>query len=181
LRERDPAAALAVYDRGLMRQREIKVSVKARREEARLLVESSYPLRRLHRDREAKDRIDQAFVLLRATKDYPAPRVQLGSDADAALRARANHEAETGESARALATYRELLDKVMAAQPRPESDLGQANGLSRIYLAMARLHRKLANAQEAELEDARRLSVWRAWDGKLPHNPFVLRQLAAKS
>jgi tetratricopeptide (TPR) repeat protein len=179
LRQRDPARALAVYDRGLMRLREIKTGVKARRQEARLLAQSSYPLRSLRRYREAKDRIDAAFELLRATKDYPAAQVELGGEADAAIRALADHEADTGRPERALEIYRDLLDKVIAAKPNPESNLGQANDLSRIYVSMARLYRGVGNTIEADALTARRLELWRAWDQKLPHNPFVLRQLAA--
>jgi tetratricopeptide (TPR) repeat protein len=179
LRQRDPARALAVYDRGLMRLREIKTGVKARRQEARLLAQSSYPLRSLRRYREAKDRIDAAFELLRAIKDYPAAQVELGGEAEAAIRALADHEADTGRPERALEIYRDLLDKVIAAKPNPESNLGQANDLSRIYVSMARLYRGVGNTIEADALTARRLELWRAWDQKLPHNPFVLRQLAA--
>jgi tetratricopeptide (TPR) repeat protein len=179
LGQQDPERGLIVYDRGLMRQREIKVSVMARRQEARLLAQSSYLLRQLHRNREAKDRIDAAFELLRVTKDYPAAHVELGGEADAAIRALADHEAAAGRPERALEIYRDLLDKVMAAKPNPESDLGQANGLSRIYLAMARLYGKVGNADEAAKLNGRRLELWRVWDQKLPHNQFVLRQLAA--
>ena len=179
LGQQDPEQGLIVYDRGLMRQREIKVSVMARRQEARLLAQSSYLLRQLHRDREAKDRIDAAFELLRVTKDYPAAHVELGGEADAAIRALADHEADTGRQERALEIYRDLLDKVMAAKPNPDNDLGQANGLSRIYLSLARLYRNVGNTNEAAKLNARRLDLWRAWDQKLPHNQFVLRQLAA--
>ena len=180
LARRDPERALAVYDRGLMQLREIKVSVKARRDGARLLAQSSYPLRRLHRDGEAKDRIDAAFELLRTTKDYPAASVELAGEADVAIHALSDHMADTGRPERALEIYRDLLDKVMAAKPNPESNLGQANGLSRIYLAMARLYGKVGNANEAAELNARRVDLWRAWDQKLPHNQFVLRQLAPR-
>jgi tetratricopeptide (TPR) repeat protein len=179
LGQQDPERGLIVYDRGLMRQREIKVSVMARRQEARLLAQSSYLLRQLHRYREAKDRIDTAFELLRVTKDYPAAHVELGGEVDAVIRALADHQANTGQPERALEIYRDLLDKVMAAKPNPESDLGQANGLSRIYLAMARLYGKVGSADEAAKLNGRRLELWRVWDQKLPHNQFVLRQLAA--
>ena len=47
----------------------------ARRQEARLLAQSSHLLRQLHWDREAKDRIDAAFELLRVTKDHPPWRM----------------------------------------------------------------------------------------------------------
>jgi DnaB-like helicase C terminal domain len=47
LRDRDPRRAIAVYDLGLKRQAEIRNNLKARRDEAVLLADSSYPLRAL--------------------------------------------------------------------------------------------------------------------------------------
>ncbi len=181
LRTLDPKRALAVFDRGLMRQREIKTGSRARRQEARLLAESSYPLRLLHRDREAKERIDAAFDLLRTTKDYPASRVELGGEADAAIRALAEYQAGSGHPERALEIYHDLLEKVMAGNPNPQSILSSANGVSRIYFSLARLYRETGNANEAAALNARRTGLWRAWGQKLPDNPFILRQLTASS
>jgi tetratricopeptide (TPR) repeat protein len=174
----DPPRALAIYDRAVMRQREIKNNVTARRQEAVLLANSAYPLRSLHRNQEARERIDAAIELLRAIKDYPAAKVPLGEETDAVMRAAADHEAETGHPDRALAAYRDLLDRVMATKLTPETDLRQANDLSRIYLAMARLCRKTGDAAEAARLDNQRLDLWRKWDQNLPHNSFILRQLA---
>src|SRR5204863_157293 len=83
----DPTRALAVYDRSLLRLGEVKNNIRASRGEAEILACSSYALRRLKRTAEAKDRIDRAFHLLRETKDYPASRINPGSEPDVALRA----------------------------------------------------------------------------------------------
>src|SRR5579862_878124 len=62
--------ALATYDHalGLLAGFEPR---QLRRARARLLADSSYPLRKLHQPAEARKRIDAAFTLLRELKDYP--------------------------------------------------------------------------------------------------------------
>jgi tetratricopeptide (TPR) repeat protein len=177
----DPQRSLNVYDRALVRLREVKATVRPQREEAMTLAHSSYALRRLGRAREAEERIEAAFALLRATKDYPAAQVTLGDEVETAIRARADHEAATGRPRRALESYRDLLAKVMASQPNPQEDLRQANDLSRIYRGIARLARITGAGPEAESVDARRMELWRFWDRKLPDNAYVHRQLAASS
>jgi hypothetical protein len=116
-------------------------SLKARRDRAELLVNSSYPLRRLHRVSEAKERIDAAFAILKDTKDYPAERIRLGSYAYLSLRALADHRAETEDLRHAIQTYEELLPKVLASEPKPETILTDAVGMSHLYTSMARLDR----------------------------------------
>jgi len=179
LRHLDPRRALAVYDEALLRLGEIKNNVKARRDEARVLAGSSYALRRLHRISEAKDRIDSAFRLLLETKDYPAGRINPDNEAAAALRALGDHLAETGQPQRAADVYQELLDKVMAFKPDSRNDLRDATELSRIYEALALLHRRNGHPDGAEAMSSLRLELWRHWDRKLPHNGFVHRKLEA--
>jgi hypothetical protein len=45
---------------------------------------------------------------------------------------------------------------------------------------MAVLYRRIGRPDRAAAFESRRLELWRQWDGKLPNNPFVLRQIAAK-
>ncbi|SPE59314.1 hypothetical protein SBV1_3100004 [Verrucomicrobia bacterium] len=73
-----------------MRVREIPNDIAARRDEAFLLAGSSYAARWIHRENDARDRIDLAFCLLRESKDYPAEFTQPGSEAAAAVRALAD-------------------------------------------------------------------------------------------
>ncbi len=178
LAKQDPPRALAVYDRTLGRVREIKDNARARRDEALLLAHSSYVLRGLHRAREAGQRIDAALELLRATKDYPAAKVVLGEQLHFVLCAQADQEDETGHPERALAIYRDLLDRVMATRPEPENDLRQANDLSQIYGALARVYRQTGDARQAESLEERRRELWQGWSRKLPDNAFVARRLA---
>jgi hypothetical protein len=79
--------------------------------------------------------------------------------------------------AAAIATYRELMEKVASSKPDAEHDLRQASDVSALYLSFARVLIRAGNRQEAEEIDARRLDLWRAWDRQLPHNTFVQRQL----
>jgi hypothetical protein len=50
--------------------------VKARRDKALVLANSSYALRRLNRTAEAR-RVDDALLILKGTKDYPSDRIAL--------------------------------------------------------------------------------------------------------
>jgi tetratricopeptide (TPR) repeat protein len=178
LRDRDPERALAVFDVSIKRQSEIRNNLKARRDQSVLLAYSSYPLHRLHRAAEAKQRIDAALAILKETKDYPVDRITLGSEVDTALRALADHEAEEGHLGKAVEVYEQLFDKVMLAKPDTLNDLRDANRLALLEQALADLYRRTHDAARADALDAKRLDLWRHWDRKLPNNPFVLRQLA---
>jgi tetratricopeptide (TPR) repeat protein len=177
LREGDPARALAVYDQARRRLAEVKANSKARREEVWLLTGSSYALRRLGRGAEARKRIDAALEILRDLKDYPAAKVALGDECDTALRALADHYADTGQADAAIRLYQELHDKVLAANPQPEADLRHANNLSRLYRDLGSLQLRAGRLPEARVLQQRQLELWLYWDWKLPNNVYVRRQL----
>ena len=179
LRGSEPARALAVYDQTYRRLEEVGHNPKARRDEVWVLTGASYALRLLGRSAESSQRIEAAFAILRDVKAYPTESVQLGEESDAALRALADHYADTGQTAAAIKTYEELHQKAQASNPQPRTDLRHANGLSRIYRDLGNLHRRAGHFAEAGALDQRRLELWRYWDHKLPNNPFVKRQLAA--
>jgi tetratricopeptide (TPR) repeat protein len=157
----------------------VKNNAKARRAESLLLTGSSYVLRALHRSAEAKERIDNAFSLLRETKDYPVERIDPVNEADTALRALGDQLADTGQPLRAAEVYQELLDKTLAFKPDPQNDLQHATKLSRTYDSLAALDRRNSRAEEAANLEASRIEIWRHWQSKLPNNSFVLRQIAA--
>jgi serine/threonine protein kinase len=181
LRDRDPQRALAVYDLGIQRLGEMRNSLKARRDHAQLLANSSYSLRRLHRNSEAKARIDASFAILKSTKDYPAERIPLGSYDYAIVCALADHETDTGDPRHALETYQGLLSKVWASEPQPETILVDAIRLSHLYTAIAGLNYRTGRNDLASALESNRLELWRRWDVKLPNNSFVRGQLSASS
>jgi hypothetical protein len=162
-----------------MRVREVPNDVAARRLEALLLAGSSYAARWIHHDKDASERIAAALRLLHEIKDYPAETIVAGSESDAAMRALADHYADTGQPGRALETYQELFRKIMASNPHPENDLPNAVSVSRLYASLAMLFRRMGKEVEARPLEASRLELWRQWSGKLPDNPFVKHQLKA--
>jgi serine/threonine protein kinase len=178
LRHQHPERALAVYGLAIRRLSEIPDSLRARRDKASVLAASSYPLSRLHRPAEAKQRIDASLATLQATRDYPATQVRLDGAVYIALRASADYEAGQGDPHRAVNSYRQLLEKVMAAKPEPLTDLRDAARLSLLYAALARADRRVGDPSAEDME-SRRLELWRHWDRKLPHNSFIRSQLAA--
>ena len=182
LRHGNPKQALDVYDLSLLRIREVpKDDVAARRLEALLLTGSSYPARWMHNEQDARQRIDSAFRILRETKSYPADTIKPGSEADTAIRAQADEYAESSQPTKAIEIYQELRRKIMASDPAPESDLLNATHISRLDASLAALLRRVGRSTEADTLDENRLQLWQHWGHKLPNNPFVQRQLAAKS
>jgi serine/threonine protein kinase len=133
LRQRDPREALAVYDLALSRVAEIRNSLPARRSQAALLANSAYALLRLHRPAEARRRLETASSILHETKDIPAERIKLDSDAYVVSCAWADYEAAKENLDRAVALYEQLLGRVMAANPQEFDDLRDAPKLSLLY------------------------------------------------
>ncbi len=178
LRHSDPVRALEVYDSGLRRSAEIKNDESAR-DRVRLLADSSYPLRTLHRMAEAKHRIDAAFDLLRMTKAWPAQSIRPGEEAGFALRALADYDADSGRLPDAIEKYRELLEKVMASKPAPDLDLRDANSVSVIEAALSALEKKAGHTEAAAALTRSCRERWEHWNITLPNNRFILRHLAA--
>ena len=179
LRHSDARAALALYDRALARLKEAKANPRTQHEEAETLADSSYVERRIERNGNARQRIDAALRILREAGDYPADRIKPLAEPETALRALAEDYAATGRPDKAAETYRELLAKLSAFRPGAEEDLEAANSYSRPGEGLARVLRQSGHAEEAAQFEMRRAELWKKWDRKLPHNPFVLRQMAA--
>ncbi len=176
LRHTDPEKALAVYDHALGRIREAKTNISTQLCAADLLAGSSYVLRRLGRGNEAEQRIAEAFQLLRDAGQYPADAVEPMGRADHVVRAAADDYAEAGETAKAIAAYQDLLDKLMAWKPDPQNDLRDAICISRTWTALANLLRRSGRTEEAERLEAQRTDLWSQWSGKLPNAQFLLHQ-----
>jgi tetratricopeptide (TPR) repeat protein/predicted Ser/Thr protein kinase len=178
LRDSDVGRALSVYDHTLTDMGDVRSKFLQLRE-VYVLAGSSYALRRLGRTVEARQRLDRAFATLKELQLYPAETIEAGSEAQRALSALADHEGETGNVAGAIEVYQGLLDR-LAAGAKPETSLPGALEVSQVYQSMAALQRRDGRADLASALDGRRLELWRHWDRKLPDNPFVLRQIAAK-
>lgn len=178
LRDSAPAEALAIYDHTRRRLAEVH-NQKARRDDIWLLAGSSYALRRLGRNAEANQRIQEALSILGSLHAYPTTQVQPGEETDTALRALADYYAGTGQTSAAIRTYEDLLRKIQSSNPQPENDLRHANSLSRLYADLGKLYLQDGRAVEAGALRKLRVELWSRWDVKLPGNPFVRRQLSA--
>jgi len=180
LRRTSPERALKVYDHSLMRVREVpNDDVSARRLQVLLLAGSSYAARGMHRESDAMARIEAAFRLLRDTGDYSTAVLTPGSEADIAVRALADHDAETGRLDEAIQRYQELRRSLLASNPDARSDLLNAVSLTALDASLAALLRRAGAADQAAALVAGNREIWRHWDRQLPNNPFVLRELAA--
>ena len=173
----DARTALDMYDRALSRVREVKDNDEARRGEAELLAGSAYALRRLNRIDEAKDRIDTAFSLLAEIHDYPAAKVVADEAAAVVLRSLGDHFADTGKIRRAAETYEDLLRKMTSSGVDVNNNLSQAVAFSRIYSALASVHRRSGEPDRAMQVDRMHAELWKHWSRMLPKNAFVRRRL----
>jgi len=176
LRHTNPQEALGVYDHSLARIREAKFSSQTQRDEAELLVASSYALRRVGQTKEARQRIDKGFLLLREAKVFPAERIEPMNEADHALRASADFFAGTRQYGQAINEYQELEKKLVAWNLNLDKDLRDAICMSRTWTARAEILRRVGRADEAAELEARSKMSLKLWTQKLPNYPFVLRQ-----
>jgi hypothetical protein len=181
LRHDDAASARAVYDLSIRRLEEIPNNLKARRDQAVTLAESSYPVRALGDLRESRRRIEKALSILAAAKDESAGQVALDSDQFKVQLALLDQLADEGDISRAIDVGEQLLGHVMQATPEPLADLRDAPNLSRLYVTLEKLYRRTTgsvnSAKAAQLKTERR-ELWQHWNDRLPDNPFVRRQLA---
>jgi serine/threonine-protein kinase len=184
VRRTDPARALSIYDHVLQHLSESKTTV-LQIGEAYFLSESSYSLRSLGRDREARQRLDRALARLTEFKLYPVEKIDLGTSSGEAvitvLGALGDHEAATGNLAGGMEIYQKLLALFAAGAAKPETRLSDAMTLSRIWESATALYRRGGRAELASTLEARRSELWRQWDRKLPNNPFVRQQLTWKA
>lgn len=176
LRHKNPRKALAVYDQALARIREAKANSSTRHDEAELLAASSYPVRWIGGAPAAQQRIETALQLLREDHIYPADKVEPMSDVYHALQAQADAYSETGQTQKAIAAYMQLLDKLMAWDPKVETDLRDATCISRTWTALANLLRRTGHITEADRLEGQRTDLWNHWNDKLPNGQFLLRQ-----
>ncbi len=179
LRHSSPSRSLAIYDHILHHMAEIKNNGSFRRFEVSALAGSSYPLRRLGRSAEARERLAAAFEILRQIKAYPAGKVKPNSEPDVTLHALADYEAHNGDIPAAIGGYEKLLGQIEAWQPQPETSLADAVDMSRLYATVAALRRRAHQTGLASALETRRLELWQHWDRKLPNNAFIRRQLEA--
>lgn len=176
LRHRSPQEAMAIYDRALARIREAASNTATQRDEAELLVASSYALRWTGRSNEARQRITRAFQLLNQAGRYPADKVEPMSDTYDALRAEADDYAESGQVDKASAAYQQLLARLLAWKLDPQNDLRDAVCLSRTWSSLANLRRKAGHREDADHLESQRTDLWDHWTARLPNAQFLLRQ-----
>ncbi len=176
VRHTNPQKALVVYDRALARIGEATASAETARDRAELLAGSSYAARTVGRAADARRRVDAALRALQDGTLNLAESIEPMSDADHVLRAQADDCDAAGETARALALYGTLLEKLTAWKPNVDRDARDAVCLSRTWLAIARLLRRTGRADDAASYESRNADLRLQWASKAPHQA-VLSQL----
>ena len=175
-RDSDPLRSLSYYDHLLQHVSQIKNNPQMRRYESRARARAVHPLLRLGRIDSARERLKMAFAGLSDLKLYPREDVALGSEADDAVRASAEIEAQSGNFVKAVDIDTALLAQIMASKPEPDEDLTDALDMSRLFGSLAAFSQAAHHTEEAAAFRQRQLQLWQHWDRKLPNNQFVTRQ-----
>jgi serine/threonine protein kinase len=178
LRAVDSNRTLEVIDHALGHLAQVGDDTHLQRYQVDLLAGSVYPLVELKRFDEAKRRLDRAFEGLRQLKFYPAERLFPNSDATAVIQALARYDSATGDVAAAAREYDDLLQRLQPAKSGLRPDLHDAILFSEIYAAADPVYRIAGRFDKAAEIEGRWRDLWQGWDGKLPHNDFVLARLA---
>jgi hypothetical protein len=78
--------------------------------------------------------------------------------------------------AKAVETYQQLLDKLMAWKPDSQNNLQDASCISRTWTALAVLLRRAGRPDQAIQLETQRTQLWNHWNSELPNSQFLLRQ-----
>ncbi|HTE41256.1 MAG TPA: serine/threonine-protein kinase [Steroidobacteraceae bacterium] len=172
----EPQKALAIYDAALRWLDDLPVTPRRRRAEVPLLTGASYALIDLGRIPDARARVKESLSIIKETEEASAANVA-GSLTYSALHAMASLDAKTGKTDQAIVTYTTLLEQAASADPSPQSDLRAAFALSGLYEDLGNLYAKIGNNDQAAALAAKRTELWKHWQGRLPNNSVVARQL----
>ena len=175
----DARRALDIYDHALRHLAEVTNDVHLERYEINLRAGSSYALRKLGQINEAGQRLKTAVEQMKQLKLYPTDKIDLGSETGDALRALADHEAESGNLTRAIEIYKELLSETDPPESDPQFNLDDAIHVSTICRSAANAYRRAHLPDLASAMEHHRFELWQKWNQKLPNNAFVSRQLEA--
>jgi tetratricopeptide (TPR) repeat protein len=175
IRMRDPARALAVYDEGIAVLRAVPGG-NFNRDVAlvNILAESTLPLRQLHRDREARERLDEAKQLAAPYRKTPSETSLLVDDpisraeGDWALASRRPEEAVTWHR-----TFLNSLESLASSGADARKELTTAFVLSRRYGLLAAALVAAGRDADAAAIDAKRRELVQFWKQKLPGSPYV--------
>ena len=175
IRMLDPARALALYDEAIavLRgtpggnfNRDVPL--------VNVLAESTLPLRRLHRDREARERLDEAKRLAEPYRKTPSQTSLLVDDpisraeADWALALRRPSDAVSWHR-----TFATSLESLKAAGADPRTELTSAFVASRRYRLLTEALIAAGQTEEAATVVAKRGKLVQFWKHKLPGSPYV--------
>jgi hypothetical protein len=174
IRDQNPARALANYDEAIDLLRATTARNFTRDIPlVSVLAESTFPLRRLNREKEARQRLEEAQRIAAPYRDKPSPASQ--SCSEVLSRAQADWALASGRPLEAVALHREYL-----AELEPDSasfdaahDFSSAFLLTRRYRLLAGAARAAGLESEAVQAESKRHELVETWKKNLPTNPSV--------
>jgi predicted Ser/Thr protein kinase len=179
IRETHPAGAIPLLDEAweVMRA-EPKGSFLRAEYLIRVAAESTYALRAMGRNTEARRRLAQIRTMFYPDQGPESLTLTSSSPADALLQAEADMDAATGNPRAAIETYRLLLRKYEERGYRPQESLTDALALSTRQGRLMHICRQAGDPSAADAYAGERLALWRHWNQRLPDNSLIIRELA---
>jgi hypothetical protein len=171
IRKRDPAAAVAAYDEAALILRSMPVKSFSRDVPlVFVLAESTFPLRAMHRDTEAAQRLRDAHQI---ADRYPDP-ASVGSIYcnEVITRAEGAWAAAAGRATDAISIYTKWLDQARLGKPsildQAADDLTVAFALAQRYGFIANAYRAAGRPEGAADAEQSRRRIADLWSNKLP-------------
>jgi hypothetical protein len=140
--------------------------------------ESTFALRSLGRESEARQRLDRIRAMFFANQDPQTMRIGPFNPIEAFVRAQAEVDAAAGRLPKAIETYRLLLQKFADLRYHPRDSLIDALAQSTKEARLAELLRLSGDRVRSRQYAESRLELWRHWNQRLPQNSYVMAQLS---
>lgn len=174
IRDQNPVRALAAYDEAIDLLRRATAKNYTRDIPlVRVLAESTFPLRRLKREKEARQRLEEARQVAAPYRDKRS-----GASLDCAevlSRAEAEWALASGRALEAIALHRAFLAEAEAdpAISNPARDFSDAYQWTRRYHLLAVAARAAGLDSEAVQAESKRREIVEMWKKKVPARPSI--------
>jgi hypothetical protein len=173
VRDQDPARALAAYDEAIDALRPPGGSNLSRQVLAMQLAESTFPLRKLHRDAEARRRLQEAKQIAADFRRHGANTLECDQSISAA---EADWAMASGHPLEAAERQREFLAEAKvegADNVNQMQNLNDAFTIARRYRFLARALTAAGRSSEAAQAEAQRREIVEFWRKKRPGDKLV--------
>ncbi|MBL8233638.1 MAG: serine/threonine protein kinase [Bryobacterales bacterium] len=170
----DPQAALALFDEVYQTMYNAPKNAGRRKDYlTRAGAGSTYALRKLGRNAEAKARIQRVREEVWGGQDYAKTPFGPTGAQESLMRAEADQKESEGRLNDATALYRKMVECILKSDFQPRSDLTDGFNLSARIARLEELLRKTGQVAEADLLLGRRMELRAHWLKRRPAEPLI--------